>query len=110
MLARPKFAARLPEAVRRRFLRRLALGTLIVEPGERVRGVCRDPGDDKFLEAALAALAAGAAVIVSDDRDLLALDPWRGIRVVKPEAALAGLPGQGDPTERRSGDTPGEIG
>jgi predicted nucleic acid-binding protein len=33
--------------------------------------------------------AAETVVIVSDDRDLLALDTWRGIRVVKPEAALA---------------------
>jgi putative PIN family toxin of toxin-antitoxin system len=88
VLARPKFAARLPETVRRRFLRRLALGVLVVEVGERVRA-CRDPGDDKFLGVAL---AAGAEVIVSDDRDLLALDPWRGIRVRKPEAILTELP------------------
>jgi putative PIN family toxin of toxin-antitoxin system len=74
--------------VRRRFLRRLALGAAIVEPGERVRA-CRDPDDDKFLGVAL---AAGAEVIVSDDRDLLALDPWRGIRVRKPEALLVELP------------------
>lgn len=87
MLARPKFEARLSEAARRRFLRRLALGALVVEPVERVRA-CRDPDDDKFLELAL---AAGAAAIASDDRDLLALDGWRGIRILKPEAALAGL-------------------
>ena len=87
VLARPKFAARLPETVRRRFLRRLALGALVVEVGERVRA-CRDPDDDKFLGVAL---AAGAEVIVSDDRDLLALDPWRGIRVRKPEAILTEL-------------------
>lgn len=53
VLGWPKLAVRLPEAVRRRFLRRLALGTLVVEPGECV-SECRDPGDDKFLEAALA--------------------------------------------------------
>jgi putative PIN family toxin of toxin-antitoxin system len=53
VLGRPKLAARLPEAVRRRFLRRLALGALVVEPGERISD-CRDPEDDKLLEAALA--------------------------------------------------------
>jgi uncharacterized protein len=87
VLARPKFPGRLPREVRQRFVSRLAPGARIVEPGERVAD-CRDPRDDKLIEAAL---AAGAAVIVSDDRDLLTLAPWRGIRVVKPEAALAEL-------------------
>jgi predicted nucleic acid-binding protein len=31
-------------------------------------------------------------LLVTDDRDLLVLDPWReGIRILKPEAALAAL-------------------
>lgn len=42
--------------------------------------VCRDPDDDKFLELAL---ASGARAIVTGDEDLLVLDPWRGIRIVK---------------------------
>lgn len=41
---------------------------------------CRDPDDDKFLELAL---ASRACVIVTGDPDLLVLDPWRGIRVIK---------------------------
>lgn len=41
---------------------------------------CRDPDDDKFLELAL---ASGARSIVTGDADLLVLDPWRGIRIVK---------------------------
>ena len=41
---------------------------------------CRDPDDDKFLELAL---ASRASVIVTGDPDLLVLDPWRGIRVIK---------------------------
>ncbi len=63
-----------------------------IEPAERVRD-CRDPADDMVLEAAIAAMQAPGetVVIVSDDRDLLTLDPWRGIRIVKPEAALAML-------------------
>jgi predicted nucleic acid-binding protein len=39
------------------------------------------------LEAALA--FGNDVIVVSDDRDLLVLDPWRDIRIVKPEAALA---------------------
>lgn len=46
---------------------------------EEVRD-CRDPDDDKFLELAL---ASGARAIVTGDEDLLVLDPWRGIRIVK---------------------------
>ena len=46
---------------------------------EQVRD-CRDPDDDKFLELAL---ASGARAIVTGDKDLLVLDPWRGIRMVK---------------------------
>jgi hypothetical protein len=47
--------------------------------GEEVRD-CRDPDDDKFLELAL---ASDARAIVTGDEDLLVLDPWRGIRIVK---------------------------
>ena len=46
---------------------------------EKVRD-CRDPDDDKFLELAL---ASGAHAIVTGDADLLVLDPWRSIRIVK---------------------------
>ena len=42
---------------------------------------CRDPKDDNFLEAAL---AAGAACIVSGDADLLALTPFEGIPILRP--------------------------
>ncbi len=43
--------------------------------------VCRDPDDDKFLACAL---AAQARYIVSGDRDLLAISPYRGVTVVRP--------------------------
>lgn len=46
---------------------------------EKVRD-CRDPDDDKFLDLAL---ASGARAIVTGDADLLVLDPWRGIRIVR---------------------------
>jgi len=50
----------------------------VVEPDERLT-VCRDPKDDKFFECA----AAGRAdCIVSEDRDVLDVGEYRGIRVV----------------------------
>ena len=42
---------------------------------------CRDPADDKYLELTL---AAGAGAIVSSDRDLRVLHPWRGVRILRP--------------------------
>ena len=51
----------------------------VVETGEEIRGVCRDPGDDIFLSCAV---AAGADAIVSGDRDLLDLGAFRGIPIL----------------------------
>lgn len=56
----------------------------MVEPDEIPR-VCRDPGDDKFLAAAL---AGNAAYIVSEDRDLLDLMEYEGITILSAEAFL----------------------
>lgn len=50
--------------------------------------VCRDPKDDKFLEAAL---AGNADVIVSGGEDLLVLDPFDGIPIVSPAEFLRRL-------------------
>ena len=54
-------------------------------PTERVND-CRDKKDNKYLELAL---AAGAATIVSGDTDLLDLDPWRGVRILRPADYVA---------------------
>jgi putative PIN family toxin of toxin-antitoxin system len=47
---------------------------------ERI-AACRDPRDDKFLELAV---NGQADLIVSGDRDLLALNPFRGIAIIAP--------------------------
>jgi putative PIN family toxin of toxin-antitoxin system len=89
---RPKFASRLSDQQRRRLLLDAQAAAFFVSPAERI-GACRDPADNIILEAALAAMepAVQVVVIVSDDRDLLPLDPWHGIRVAKPEAVLVTL-------------------
>ena len=46
----------------------------------------RDPKDDKFLEAAV---NGRADVIVTGDKDLRDLNPFRGIAIVTPAAYLA---------------------
>ena len=95
VLKRPKFRQRRSEAWMQAFSLRIRTAARLVVP-EIVVQECRDPSDDKYLEAACAAIVAGnsneVVIIVSDDQDLLALDPWRAkIRIVKPEAVLAGL-------------------
>lgn len=42
---------------------------------------CRDPDDDRVLALAL---AFPAEVLVSGDDDLLVLNPWKGIPIVRP--------------------------
>ena len=60
-------------------------GGQVVEPGTTV-GDCPDFEDNRILELAL---PAGAALLVSDDTDLLAMSPWRGIPIV-PSRDFAG--------------------
>jgi uncharacterized protein len=50
---------------------------------------CRDPKDDKFLELAL---NGRADVIVTGDKDLLRMGPWRGITILSPTDYLASEP------------------
>lgn len=65
---------------------RLALGRALVaqmaeQPIRKRIRACRDPKDDKFLELAV---SGNADVIVTGDKDLLALHPFRGIAILTP--------------------------
>ena len=72
-----------PEEARRSAMRARALSTIT----DRITG-CRDPKDDKFLELAV---NGHADLIVTGDRDLLALNPFRGIPIVTPAAFVQGI-------------------
>ncbi len=61
-------------------------GTPIV-PTRKITA-CRDPKDDKFLEAAL---AGNADCIVTGDRDLLVLHPFESLPILTPADFLAQL-------------------
>ena len=84
VLTRPKFARFLAEDRRREILELLAAAALWVKPEETVDD-CRDAKDNRYLELAL---AARATAIVSGDEDLLVLDPWRGVRMLRPARFL----------------------
>jgi putative PIN family toxin of toxin-antitoxin system len=55
---------------------------VIVEPKARIRA-CRDPDDDAVLERAV---AARAKMIVTGDKDLLVMSPFKNISIVSPRA------------------------
>ena len=62
-------------AIMLRFIHRKAK---LVTPKRRIKA-CRDPNDDYLLEIAV---EAKATFLVSGDDDLLALDPFRSVRIV----------------------------
>jgi putative PIN family toxin of toxin-antitoxin system len=53
----------------------------VVEPKQKVSGVCRDRDDDNVLACAV---AAKADYIVTGDKDLLELEEFQRIRIVTP--------------------------
>ena len=91
VFSRPRLKRFLNPELRENVLATVRLFGLFFTPTTRVTD-CRDPKDDKYLELAL---AAGATTIVSSDHDLLALHPWRGVRVLSPAAYLADAGGRG---------------
>jgi putative PIN family toxin of toxin-antitoxin system len=74
-------------------LRLILLRGEAVVPGRRIIA-CRDPKDNKVLEAAV---AGKSDVIISGDEDLLVLNPFEGIPIVGPAEFLGMLEGIGYP-------------
>jgi uncharacterized protein len=86
VVARPYFTSLIdPET--QAWLRKLMAAAELVTITERITA-CRDPTDDKFLELAV---NGRADLIVSGDRDLLALNPYRNIAIVTPAAFVQGV-------------------
>lgn len=84
VLRRPNFEKYVTEDERMEFLAGLLHGARLVEVTVHVHE-CRDPEDDKFLDLAL---SGEADCIVTGDKDLLVLHPFRGIPVVTPRGFL----------------------
>lgn len=85
VLGRARFDKYIAEDDRLLFLEVLTRDVLPVEIIETVID-CRDPKDNKFLEVAV---NGDADCIVSGDGDLLVLNPFRGIPIVKPQPFLS---------------------
>lgn len=76
---RDKF--KFPETDVRELSRFLGKVATAVVPTELSTNVCRDPNDIPVLGTAV---AADASVLVTVDKDLLALSEFRGIAIIKP--------------------------
>jgi putative PIN family toxin of toxin-antitoxin system len=84
VLDRPKFDPYVSRKNRRQFISLLGGVSRLVPIARRVHA-CRDPNDDMFLDVAL---NGEAKAIITGDGDLLALDPFHGVRIVKPAEFL----------------------
>jgi len=84
VLSRPAFDRYIEEEDRLKFLALLVKEATLVEITERIRE-CRDPKDDKFLELAV---NCNATLIVSGDKDLQVLHPFRNIPILSPREFL----------------------
>jgi uncharacterized protein len=82
VLAREKFDRYVTLHERMQFIRLVASTAEFVPIVQLVRE-CRDPKDDKFLEVAL---NGRADVIVTGDKDLLKMHPWRGAAILSPSS------------------------
>ncbi|MEN9564726.1 MAG: hypothetical protein RIR73_2970 [Chloroflexota bacterium] len=84
VLSRPAFDRYIDEEDRLKFLSLLVKEATLVEINEIVKE-CRDPKDDKFLELAV---NGNATLIVSGDKDLQVLNPFRNIPILSPREFL----------------------
>lgn len=57
----------------------------IVEIIDKIKSICRDPDDDKFIACAL---SASADFIVTGDKDLLDLDKNKSVRIINASMLL----------------------
>jgi hypothetical protein len=85
VVQRPKFDKYVSKTTRVEFINRLLRNALFVEITVTI-AACRDPKDDKYLELAV---SGKATCIVSSDKDLLALHPFREIPILAPADFLA---------------------
>jgi putative PIN family toxin of toxin-antitoxin system len=84
VLSRKQFRRYVDRDDIRRFLSALTREAEWIDVDVQI-AACRDPKDDKFLELAI---SGHATHIVTGDSDLLALDPFRGIRILPPHLFL----------------------
>ncbi len=81
VLSRPKILTYITDDRAAGFLARLHNVSQFVPIIHHIPPACRDPRDDKFLELSV---NGDAHCIITGDRDLLELNPFRGISILTP--------------------------
>ena len=61
----------------------------VVKVKEKIKGICSDPDDDKFLSCGI---AGAAEFIVTGDRHLLAVKEFRSVRIISPSKFFSLFP------------------
>ena len=84
VLGRPKFSKYISAEIVHDYIGLLDNFSIFVKPSQKIT-VCRDPKDNMLLELAV---AGQADYIITGDQDLLELNPFRNIQIVKPAKFL----------------------
>jgi putative PIN family toxin of toxin-antitoxin system len=92
VLKRSKFDRYVSRSTREEFLEALIRDSYFVDVVEHVNA-CRDVRDDHILEAAV---NGNASHIITGDRDLLVLNPFREIRIMTPTDMVQSSLGSGE--------------
>lgn len=85
VMARPKFNRYIQLEKREQFLRELYQTITPINDILETITDCRDPKDNKYLELAV---TGKAQYIITGDNDLLILNPFREINIIKPDEFL----------------------
>lgn len=84
VLNRSKFDKYVSHSERMHFMVSFLKVAEMIEINETIT-VCRDPKDDKLLELAV---GGNADFLVTGDKDLLVLNPFRGVEIITPREFL----------------------
>ena len=87
VFARGKFARYSTKELRETLLRQVYSRSKVIEVTSTIN-VCRDPKDNLFLNLAI---DGKASIIVTGDKDLLCLHPFRGVQIILPAEYLKRL-------------------
>ncbi|MFA5797471.1 MAG: putative toxin-antitoxin system toxin component, PIN family [Candidatus Woesearchaeota archaeon] len=78
------FKVRLSEELQDAWITRIREYGVVVDPKERFH-IVSDPADDKFIDVAI---AGNASYIISNDKHLLTLKQFKGVRILTPKEFL----------------------
>jgi putative PIN family toxin of toxin-antitoxin system len=76
------FKIQLPEDMIKEWVNLILRNSILVEPKEKLAVVKDDPKDDMFIEAAV---TGNVKYIISQNKHLLKLKSFKGIKIVRPE-------------------------